>query len=412
MAKLHPTRSYRTVTPNYVTQFRCIGPECPDNCCTGWRVTLDKKTFTAYRQAKHPQLAVRFAKQVKRQRSNPSDANYAVIQLDQTSGECPFMEERLCSVQRELGADYLSNTCNDYPRSTRRFADQIEQSLTLSCPEAARLALLSPNAFDFIEIELPLRDESISHIKPVKGLSLNQMNEFRLFCLQVIRTEGLALWQRLAVLGLFCEQLSGALEHSDHAEIRDLVTTFSAMVEKGLVVDALVELKPDHATQAQVFAALWQTKNVKVHSEVQRTVMETIAKGLGATDEITTISTEGLIDAYAKGVAKLPDALDQVPHFLDHYLLNEMFRELFPFGDLTPYEHYLRLITRYGLLRLMLAALCNSAEKLPTPDEMVRTVHVFCRRYQHDPHFATQVNTALKNARWDRLEKIYRFLRA
>lgn len=412
MAKLHPTRSHRSLTPDYVTHFRCTGPDCPDNCCTGWRVTLDKKTFVAYRQVKQPGLAELLPAHIKRIRSNPTDASYASIQLDPGSGECPFMQDRLCAVQRDLGEDYLSNTCNDYPRHTRRFADQIEQSLTLSCPEAARLALLSPNAFDFVETTLTLREETISTTRPPKGLTLDQMNEARLFCMQVIRTEALELWQRLAVLGLFCEQLSAILAAPTDAKLRELISNFTEMIERGWVIEALGDMKPDHTTQAQIFAMLWQTKNTRTHSELQRKTMEQIAKGLGAVDESGIVGVDTLTDAYTVGVARLPDALRQAPHLLDHYLLNEMFRELFPFADSSPYQHYLRLVTRYGLVRLMLAALCNGAERLPTPDESINVVHIFCRRYQHDQHFASHVNTALKNSGWDKLEKVYRFLRA
>lgn len=412
MAKLHPTRSYRSLTPNYVTSFRCTGPECPDTCCSGWRVTLDKKTFVAYRQVKQPDLSELLPAHIKRNRSNATDANYAVIQLNPASGDCPFMQDGLCAVQRDLGEDYLSNTCNDYPRHTRRFADQIEQALTLSCPEAARLALLSPDAFVFVENALTVREESISHTKPFKNLNLNHMNEIRLFCMQVIRTEGLELWQRLAVLGLFCEQFTDVLADPTDSKLQELIVSFTQMVEQGWVIDALSDMKPDHATQAQILSTLWQKKNTKTHSETQRKTMEQVARGLGALVEGDTVSRERLTEAYTRGIGKLPEALLQAPNLLDHYLLNEMFRELFPFGDNSPYEHYLRLVTRYGLVRLMLAALCNGMQGLPAPEQMVHVVHVFCRRYQHDQYFATQVNTALKNSGWYGLEKIYRFLRA
>ena len=412
MAKLHPTRSLHSLTPDYVTHFRCTGPECPDNCCTGWRVTLDKKTFVAYRQVRQPGLAELLPAHIKRIRSNATGASYASIQLDPASGECPFMQERLCAVQRDLGEDYLSNTCNDYPRYTRQFSDQVEQSLTLSCPEAARLALLSPHAFDFVETTLIVREDAISETKPAKGLSLNEMNELRLFCMQLIRTDDLELWQRLAVLGLFCEQLSAILVDSSEAKLHQLIAEFTDMVEHGWVIEALGDMQPDHATQAQIFSTLWQAKNVKTHSEVQRKTMKQTARGLGATDESDTVSLERLTDAYTQGVGRLPEALRQAPYLLDHYLLNEMFRELFPFGDNTPYQHYLRLVTRYGLVRLMLAALCNGTERLPAPDEMVTVVHVFCRRYQHDQQFASRTNAVLKNSGWDKLERVYRFLRA
>ncbi len=88
-----------------------------------------------------------------------------------------------------------------------------------------------------------------------------------------------------------------------------------------------------------------------------------------------------------------------------------MFSEGFPFSEASPYDHFLKLVTQFGLLRFMLVVQCNEPERLPDLEQMVRTVQVFSRKYQHDADFAKRVNGALKNAGWDSLDKIYRFLR-
>lgn len=411
MSLLHPKRTLTALVPLHVSRFACIGPDCEDNCCTGWRVTIDKKTFNAYRQLKAPVLAERLAQRVKRQRSQASDASYARIDLDADSRECPFLEQRLCSVQRDLGEDYLSNTCATYPRASRDFGGQIEQSLTLSCPEAARQALLQPDAFDFVEMPLQVRAGTIEAVKPRFGLSLSTMNEVRVFCLQLLRTEGLELWQRLAVLGVFCEGLTATLQQAGHAGIPALLQDFVAMVEEGLVFDALRELQPNHEIQAKVFALLWQGKVGGRLSPVQQAVQEAVARGLGADAETGQVSGDELLEHYRRGLDRLAEAMQAAPQLLEHYLLNEMFRGLFPFQSATPYEDYLKLISRFGLLRLMLAARCNAEAELPSPAELSQTVQVFCRRFQHDANWAAQTNSALKNRGWDALEKVYGFLR-
>lgn len=411
MSLLHPKRTLTALVPLHVSRFACIGPDCEDNCCTGWRVTIDKKTFNAYRQVKAPVLAERLAQRVKRQRSQASDANYARIELDPVSRECPFLEQRLCFVQRDLGEDYLSNTCASYPRASRDFNGQLEQSLTLSCPEAARQALLQPDAFDFVEMPLQVRTGTFKAVKPRFGLSLSTMNEVRVFCLQLLRTEGLELWQRLAVLGVFCERLTATLQQAGHAGIPALLQDFVAMVEEGLVFDALCELQPNHEIQAKVFALLWQGKVGGRLSPVQQVVQEAVARGLGANAETGQAGSEQLVEYYRRGLGRLAEAMQAAPQLLEHYLLNEIFRDLFPFQGATPYEDYLMLISRFGLLRLMLAARCNADAELPSPAELSQTVQVFCRRFQHDANWAAQINSALKNSGWDALEKVYGFLR-
>jgi lysine-N-methylase len=150
MSNLHPTKTLSALVPRYVTRFACVGAACEDNCCSGWLVTLDKKTFNAYRNSTHPELKPIFIKHVKRARAMNDDLHYGKITTAPGNQTCPAMCEGLCSIQKHLDETHLSNTCFTYPRQTRRFRGQHEQALTLSCPEAARQALLHADAFDFV----------------------------------------------------------------------------------------------------------------------------------------------------------------------------------------------------------------------------------------------------------------------
>jgi lysine-N-methylase len=413
MAILHPVHKRAALTPKYVERFHCVGPECEDNCCTGWKVTIDKKTFNAYRKVEHPDLRSRLKDDVKRIRSNESQEAFARIELKPESRECPMMENRLCSIQRELGEDKLSNTCFSYPRYTRQFGGFHEQSLTLSCPEAARLALLQPDAFDFVETQVLLRDEMSTSVAPKHGLTPEGMSEVRMFSFQLMRSQGLELWQKLAVLGVFCERLDSLLKQGGAADVVQLVGTVEAMVTQGLVVNALSELAPDYDVQAAAFAQLWGVKNPTQGLQTpQDGIQHAIARGLGANMGEGPVDRSLLIAQYTKGVQRLPQALQAAPWLMENYLLNEMFRELFPFGAASVYDHYIRLVTRFGLVRLMMAAQCTTDGDLPTPETLARTVQVFCRRYQHDELYASKVAAALKNSGWDALERIFRFLKS
>ena len=35
-------------SPNYMTSFKCIGKDCIDSCCSGWRIDIDKETYKNY----------------------------------------------------------------------------------------------------------------------------------------------------------------------------------------------------------------------------------------------------------------------------------------------------------------------------------------------------------------------------
>jgi lysine-N-methylase len=411
MPILHRTRTLSALIPRYVSRFSCIGPQCEDNCCTGWQVSIDKKTYKAYRQSDHPALAERFARDVVREPGEEGKRlRYGRIQLKRDTQECPLMEERLCAVHKHLDETYLSHTCFSYPRLSRNFAGQAEQALVLSCPEAARQALLAPDAFDFIETEVAVRPDVLGRVVANHGVELEAMNDVRIFCLNLMRAPELALWQRLAVLGVFCERLSGALAAGEHAKVGALLDDFVALLEQGQLVEALAAMQPNLDAQARVFSTLWGLKGFVTRSALQNQVIGAIAAGLGA-DQSGQVSAEQLIERYTLGVQRLPQALEAAPHLFEHYILNEIFNDVFPFECADPYDSYLQLVSRYGMLRLMVAAQCAAEGPLPDANTMAQTVQVFCRRFQHDNGFATRVNQVLHDNGWAKLDKLYAFLR-
>jgi len=412
MATLHPTRRIQALLPLYAQRFSCIGPECEDSCCAGWTVTIDKKTFNAYRKTTHPVLADRLETHVKRVRSQASDSNYAQMELVPTTGECPMIEDKLCAVQKELGEDKLSNTCFTYPRANHEAGGVYQQALTLSCPEAARLALLADDAFDFSEHAINVRADVLQHLKPQSGLSLAQMNEVRFFCMQAVKLDGLQLWQKLAIVGLLCESLSEALKNGTQRRLPEILQNTQDLLGSPQTAAMFDGMQAHYGIQAVTFTLLWQAKNQFIRPQ-HRPVYEAMAEGLGA-DESGRVSEEQLVARYTQGVARLPQALQAAPVLMENYVLNEMLRECFPFGPGggNPMEQFLRLVTRFGLVRFMLAVQCSADRALPSPQMMASTVQVFARRFQHDKAFATQVDSSFKNSGWDQLDKVFRFLKA
>lgn len=129
-------------------------------------------------------------------------------------------------------------------------------------------------------------------------------------------------------------------------------------------------------------------------------------------NDTVSISKIKLVETYQSGLRGLSVVLHDKPFFFDHYLTNEMFRECFPFGAVTPLDHFLKLVVRFGMVRFMTSVQCADINQLPDQDQMARTVQVFCRRYQHDSQFASTVNACFEQAGWGDLHKIFRLLKS
>jgi len=409
MPILHRTQTFPALMPRFVERFRCIGSNCEDTCCSGWTIYIDKKTYKAYRNEAVPALDQLMAN-MERLDHPETTGSYAMIKTIGEQQRCSALQDGMCAVQSHLGESYLSNTCHLYPRANRRMLGQVEQSISLSCPEAARLALLAEDAMDFVEAPVQLRGSLLPRVDAHFGIVPERMADIRMFCINLMRTRELALWQRLAMLGTFCESLDALCSGNEQARIPDMIENFIRVIENGELTTALEQIQPDHAAQAMVFATLWAEKGFDTASAFQRDMMQQIASRFGA-DLNGQVSPEALVGAYRRGLARMDEALAHTPWLLENYLVNEMFSQFVPFKGSSPYDSYVQLISRFGLLRLLLAVQCNTDGALPSSTTLASTVQLQCRRFQHDPSHAKRVKEALYQSGWAELARLYRLLR-
>jgi len=409
MAILHRTRTLPALMPRYVERFRCLGPTCEDTCCASWPIHIDKKTYKAYRQDSAPELGNILSKSLVRTDHRLGSIAYAVILPQGEEQKCPVMQDGLCGVHKDLGETYISDLCFTYPRLSRQFQGQLEHTMTLSCPEAARLALLAEDAMEFVETRVAVREPMVQELALHPHISPELMNEMRIFCLNLLRTRELELWQRLALLGVFCENLAAYCTAGRHAELPALLAQFIDLIERGDLLASLNQIQPNRAAQAQVFATLWAAKGFETRSAFQQGQIRTISAGLGA-NEYGQVDGAALVAAYGQGLARLEALLADAPYLLENYLANEMFIHFFPFSAADAFNSYLHLVARFGLLRFLMAARCNAGAE-PSISDLVSIVHVHCRRFQHDSTYTQRTHDSLHESGWASLDKLYSLLR-
>jgi len=141
-----PNKSETVKKPFYMQKFKCIGGDCEDSCCSGWKVVFEKKTTKGYLSAPHEEVRLIAKASIKKIKDNRSSANYSFVQLN-AQGACPFQQaDKLCLIQSRMGEKALSKTCSTYPQKQGVLDQGQVEGATLSCPEAARLCLLAPDA--------------------------------------------------------------------------------------------------------------------------------------------------------------------------------------------------------------------------------------------------------------------------
>src|SRR5438132_3788026 len=102
------------LAPRYLERFQCIGSACEENCCTGWRVLVDKDHFKRLREAMGESRdgRERFHASLKVLPSEErAPLHHAAIER-RDDGTCTFFgADRLCELQQRFGEEMLSNTC-------------------------------------------------------------------------------------------------------------------------------------------------------------------------------------------------------------------------------------------------------------------------------------------------------------
>jgi lysine-N-methylase len=412
MSTLHIVKNLQVLAPKFLTQFRCVGPSCPDSCCSGWTVAVDRKTHQAYLKSKDSYLTDRFSSKLQRTRSIQSEHQYSKIEMDQTTGACPFLEEHLCGIQKRLGEDKLSNTCFSYPRQTRSIGGVRQQSLSLSCPEAARLALTQSDAMEFDSVPSPVRINQVSVQPRYANIPQETLNSLRFSCIQILQYRALPLWERLACLAPACELIEKSMLPHQVENLEASVSEFVQAVKVGQASEALEALRPDHDAQAVLFAKMWGLKMNQGRSAAHQRVQSDVVTGLGIDPHSGTVNSSEVVRRYLAGLNLMTASMRESPHALENFVINEMFVEVFPFGMERPLLHYRKLVIKFGMVRLMLAARCNALGRPLISTEIIETVQVFSRLYEHWRDFDFEIDKILSNAQWDSVENIFRFLRS
>ena len=139
----------RYLKPHFYDQFVCTAGDCPDTCCAGWQIVIDEDSLERYGNEKSE-----FGKRLRNSIDWEEECFY------QNNRRCAFLnDENLCDLYKELGPDSLCDTCRLYPRHTEEYEGLRELSLSLSCPEAARIILSCKEPVRFLEEETDEEDD-------------------------------------------------------------------------------------------------------------------------------------------------------------------------------------------------------------------------------------------------------------
>lgn len=132
------------IIPDYYKEFHCIADQCEDTCCAGWQIVIDKKSL-----AKYKKIQGEFGRIVHKK------VNWVTGTFRQDKEKrCAFLNNcNLCELYLHEGEKGFCKTCRRYPRHVEEFEGVREISLSISCPEAARILLNKKESVTYLTYE-------------------------------------------------------------------------------------------------------------------------------------------------------------------------------------------------------------------------------------------------------------------
>ena len=372
-------------------------------------VSLDRRTYEKYQSFPEGELRILAQQYVVRNTEDPTETLYGCLNLT-AAHECPFLSaDRLCKIQKELGVETLSPTCSIYPRALNDVHGEIEVSLCLSCPEAARQVLLDPE----FNNRVAGKEASWFHTDQFSRLAANgeglihkpygDFDEVRQAIVMLLRDRGRPLWQRMFLLGMLCKRLGEISTPEQDAAVPEVLAAYAKVVATESQKQKLENLASQPA--AQLDTVLWLS-DLRLRAggsgERFRECVMGALDGLGYAPQAPAPDyTRRYLQAERQYLRPL---LEEHPYLLENYLLNYIYRTLFPFGrqasaHFTPqdiYSEFLLLAAQYSMVQGLLIGLAGHYREQFDVQHVVKLVQVLSKAIEHTPSFLVQINDFLK----------------
>lgn len=394
--------------PQYLSKFNCIGEKCEDNCCYGWNVAIDKNTYEKYRKLADNELKPLLDKNLIRNRSNPSEDNYAKLKLDNNE-ECPFLNEnKLCNIHKKLGPKYLSKLCNTYPRVTNIVDNKYEKAATVSCPEIARMVLLNKELMQFDEIEeVDDGQHIIKHIVETKGINntgkpSHYFWELRMFSISLIQNRKYRLWERLIILGIFMQKVSEYTNNEKVDKIPQLIELYNRIIDSESLKQELANIPIDLNIQMELMKEINDQRFGMNASTNINVYVNCVIEFLYGIKYLKDEKVENIAERYKEAFDNYyKPFMDKHEYILENYMVNYIFKELFPIisnGDV--FQDYVKLIVNYSYIKTLLIGMAGFHKKLDE-DIIVRLIYSFSRAVEHNKVFLNNIFNIIKSNGFD-----------
>lgn len=385
---------HKEIFPGFVTSFKCVGPDCLISCCQGWSIHIDKKTHQSYITS--PDTAIRALAKKSLLPLKGGKARYSLMTLNENH-QCPFIDcDRLCTIHRTLGEKALSKTCATYPRLKMEYQGETRHSLTLSCPEAARLVLFDPQSM-LLEERSALRGQAKKPQRMQHARFSQSDRVIQLFAWNIIQSPSLSVEENLMALAHFIIYLQ-RIEFDIENRIGEVENYFNQLLEMLQSGKSVLSTTSNESVvlKLQVLSSLGslvtrRNSRSEFLGEGHRLLIDFMESPPCTNMEDLRARLQQLNEQWQSVCAN--SCLSE-PHVLRNYLLYLLYRGNFPgtSRDLVLRKLY-HLILNYYYFRQVIAV--RSLREEITVQTVSKTLAIFSENTMHSSVFDAEIDEVI-----------------
>ncbi len=202
------------VRPEYYEKFKCTADRCEATCCAGWQIVIDDAALLRYKSEPG---------EYRENLRNRIDWGEGVFVQD-CHKRCAFLKENnLCEMYERLGEESLCVTCANYPRHIEEFENLREITLTISCPEVAKILLEQKEPVKFSEEEIDTDEEEFEDFDP---FYFSYLEDARKIMITILQNRELSVAVRVSLVYKMAEEMQDIIEVSDLFDLADVFDTY------------------------------------------------------------------------------------------------------------------------------------------------------------------------------------------
>ena len=296
------------------------------DCCHGWTIYWLESEIDKLKKSEH-------SKQLEELINSsfvPNKDNLYKISL-LPDGDCPFHDKSdgLCKIQKEIGAEYLSVVCRNYPITGTLNNNVLSKVRSLSCPAVYDLITSNEHACDVYTYAKEYEPDSIAVYRNYTVKDINEHPIFKYlnplfdFFYGILSNKKRDIHNSL-IIGTLAAQTLSKLESTNPDRIPEGIEALSKQINTPSLAASLADIKPNYAVKLGVAQCLLDGTSI---SERLGTILDALRrKGDDNTSNVN-------IDLYIKSFERFKKACGKKDYILNNVIRCLYMCQLMPFAD-------------------------------------------------------------------------------